>query len=232
MEMQLKYFNKKNMLVVKKFVFNPFSVNTYLIWDESSKECLIIDPGCSSANEEQQLKSYITDNHLRVLYMLNTHCHIDHIMGCNFINDQYEPEYYIPEKDIDLLSHAQTQASAFGLEIKRPPLPDILISENTQLKIGNSPVTFLFTPGHTAGEYCFYFKKQAICVTGDVLFRSSIGRTDLWGGDYDTLITSIRTQLFTLPDNVLIYPGHGDSSKIGLEKTDNPFLHETNKNYN
>ncbi len=220
------------MLVVKKFVFNTFSVNTYIIWDESSKECLIIDPGCSGANEEQKLKSYIIENHLHVLYLLNTHCHIDHIMGCNFVKDQFEPLYLIPEKDIDLLDHAMDQASAFGLEIKHPPLPDVLISENTQLNLGSSPVAFLFTPGHTSGEYCFYFSKEAFCITGDVLFKNSIGRTDLWGGDYDTLINSIKTKLFSLPNNVLIYPGHGESSKIELEKRENPFLHEANKNYN
>ncbi len=220
------------MLVVKKFVFNVFSVNTYIIWDESSKECLIIDPGCSNANEEKKILNYINENHLHVLYLLNTHCHIDHIMGCNFVKDQFDSKYLIPEKDIDLLDHAEMQASTFGIELKHPPLPDILISENTNLTLGNSPVTFLFTPGHTAGEYCFYFGKEAVCITGDVLFKNSIGRTDLWGGDYDTLISSIRTKLFSLPDNVLIYPGHGDSSKIGLEKSENPFLREPNTKYN
>ena len=219
------------MLVVKKFIFNVFSVNTYIIWDESSKECMIIDPGCSDTDEEQRLRRYLDDNRLHVLYLLNTHCHIDHVMGCNFVKDQYEARYYIPEKDIDLLDHASVQADAFGIEIKRPPLPDVLITEDTRLILGNSPVTFLFTPGHTAGEYCFYLSKESICITGDVLFKNSIGRTDLWGGDYDTLISSVKTKLFPLPDNVMIYPGHGEASKIGLEKRDNPFLHEVKRKY-
>ena len=220
------------MLVVKKFVFNMFSVNTYVIWDESTEECLIIDPGCCNLKEEQEITKYIEANGLRLLYLLNTHCHVDHLMGCNFIKDSFRPQYFVPEKDVDLLEHASDQATAFGYEIKPPPLPDKLISRNTSLTIGISPVTFLFTPGHTAGEYCFYFAKESFCITGDVLFKKSIGRTDLWGGDYATLITSIRTELLSLPDNVMIYPGHGESSRIGLEKSENPFLHEANKKYN
>ncbi len=220
------------MLVVKKFVFNMFSVNTYVIWDEGTKESIIIDPGCSNSSEEKELTKYIDSNGLCLLYLLNTHCHVDHLMGSNFIKNSFGPRYFVPEKDVELLKHAVDQAVVFGLEIKPPPLPDKLISRNTDLTIGNSHVTFLFTPGHTAGEYCFYFSKESVCITGDVLFKNGIGRTDLWGGDYETLITSIRTVLLTLPDNVMIYPGHGESSKIGLEKRENPFLHEPNNKYN
>jgi glyoxylase-like metal-dependent hydrolase (beta-lactamase superfamily II) len=178
------------------------------------------------------VKKYINDNNLNLKYLLNTHGHIDHIAGCAFIKNQFDAQFYFPEKDIDLFEHYSEQAKAFGFEIKNLPIPDVLISENTNLKIGNSPVNFLFTPGHTQGEYCFYFKREAFCITGDVLFRNNIGRTDLYGGDYEKLIYSIKTQLFNLPDNVLIYPGHGEDSKIGIEKVENPFLHDIKRSYN
>lgn len=217
------------MLVVKKFVFNMFSENSYVIWDESSRQCLIIDPGCSNTEEENRLFNYIKTNKLKVDYLLNTHCHIDHIWGCGFVKDVFGTKFYVPEKDLELLNHAGEQAGAFGIELEQIPEPDAYLDEDTKLVLGNSPVTFLFTPGHTAGEYSFYFSKEAFCITGDVLFKNSIGRTDLWGGDYNTLVTSIRSKLFTLPDNVMIYPGHGDASKIGVEKKDNPFLKEPGK---
>ena len=112
----------------------------------------------------------------------------------------------------------------FGLNLEEPPVPDRLISEDTDLSLGNSKLKFLFTPGHTPGEFCIYLKEDKICITGDVLFKEGIGRTDLWGGSYDTLIKSIETKLFSLPDDVKIYPGHGESSTIGHEKQNNPFL--------
>jgi glyoxylase-like metal-dependent hydrolase (beta-lactamase superfamily II) len=225
------HFNKLGcaMLVVKSFVYNMFSENTFVIWDEASKESAIIDPGCSTEDEEQKLDKYVSENKLIVKYLINTHCHIDHILGCKFVKEKYNPDFYAPEKDLPFIKRAEVQAAAFGLDIDNPPLPDKFLSEDLSLNLGKSILYFLFTPGHTTGEYCIYFKKEAICVTGDVLFKNSIGRTDLWGGDYNTLISSIEHKLFTLPDNVIIYPGHGESSKIGVEKRENPFLNELNK---
>ena len=217
------------MLVIKTFTFNLFSENTFIIWDESSKECIIVDPGCSNQHEDEKLEKYIVENDLSVKYLINTHCHIDHILGCKFVKEKYNPVFFIPEKDLFLLERAEVQASAFGLNIEKLPIPDKYLSEDLQLKLGRSRVSFLFTPGHTPGEFCIYFKGEAFCITGDVLFKNSIGRTDLWGGDYDTLIHSIKTKLFSLPNNVTIYPGHGENSKIGLEKSENPFLHELSK---
>ncbi len=215
------------MLVIKSFEFNLFSENTYIVWDESTKECAVIDPGCSNKDEEEKLKNYVDGNDLKLKYLINTHCHIDHILGSYFVKKKFYPEYYIPEEDLFLLESAVQQANAFNLTIKTLPKPDKYLSEELQLYLGKSKMIFLFTPGHTPGEYCIYFPAEAFCITGDVLFKNSIGRTDLWGGDYDALLNSIKVKLFSLPDNVLIYPGHGASSKIGLEKADNPFL----KNY-
>lgn len=210
--------------MVNVFTFNLFSENTIVLWDEQSKEAAIIDPGTSSPDEQSKLSEFITSKNLKVKYLINSHCHIDHILGCKFVKEKFNPVYFAPEKDLPLLEHAQEQASMFDISLEKPPIPDELITEETELFIGKSKMKFLFTPGHTPGEFCIYLENEKICVTGDVLFNESIGRTDLWGGDYDTLINSIQTQLLTLPDDVIIYPGHGKSSTIGYEKQNNPFM--------
>jgi len=212
------------MVKVNVFTFNLFSENTIVLWDDETKEAAVIDPGTSSPDEETILSDFISSEKLKVKYLINTHCHIDHILGCEFVKEKFNPVYFIPKKDLPLLEHAQEQASMFDISLEKPPIPDELITEETELFIGRSKMKFLFTPGHTPGEFCIYLENEKICITGDVLFNESIGRTDLWGGDYDTLINSIQTKLFTLPDNVIIYPGHGESSTIGYEKQNNPFM--------
>jgi glyoxylase-like metal-dependent hydrolase (beta-lactamase superfamily II) len=212
------------MVKIKVFTFNLFSENTFIIWDSETKEAAVIDPGTSSAEEEKILSNFISEEKLFIKYMINTHCHIDHILGCKFVKDKYKPVFFAPEKDIPLLEHAQQQATMFNISLENPPMPDEFITEEKELFLGDSKMKFLFTPGHTPGEFCIYLENEKICIVGDVLFNESIGRTDLWGGDYDTLIKSIETKLLTLPDNVVIYSGHGDSSTIGYEKQNNPFL--------
>jgi len=212
------------MVKVKAFTFNLFAENTFVLFDEETKEAVIVDPGTSTNVEEKALEDFISSNNLSIKYMINTHCHIDHILGCKFVKVKYNPVYYAPEKDLILLDNAQQQAQMFGLILEPPPKPDQFLTEQTELYLGKSEITFLFTPGHTAGEFCLYLEKEKICITGDVLFKEGIGRTDLWGGNYDVLINSIETKLFTLTDDVIIYPGHGDTSTIGYEKQYNPFL--------
>jgi hydroxyacylglutathione hydrolase len=212
------------MVKVNVFTFNLFSENTIVLWDDETKEAAVIDPGTSSPDEETILSDFISSEKLKVKYLINTHCHIDHILGCEFVKEKFNPVYFVPKKDLPLLDHAQEQASMFDISLNKPPIPDEFITEETELSIGKSKMKFLFTPGHTPGEFCIYLENEKICITGDVLFNESIGRTDLWGGDYDTLINSIQTKLFTLPDNVIIYPGHGESSTIGYEKQNNPFM--------
>jgi glyoxylase-like metal-dependent hydrolase (beta-lactamase superfamily II) len=145
-------------------------------------------------------------------------------LGCSFVKEKYNPLYYIPEKDLPLFENAQKQAEMFGITMNKLPEIDKYLNEDEQLMLGDESFNNLFTPGHSPGEFCLYFEKSNFCITGDVLFRESIGRTDLYGGDYNTLINSIKTKLFTLPDDLVIYPGHGEDSTIGYEKLHNPFL--------
>ncbi|MDP2303629.1 MAG: MBL fold metallo-hydrolase [Ignavibacteria bacterium] len=212
------------MIKIKSFVFSPFSENTYIVWDEESRETAIIDPGTLENYEVEELTNFVRHNNLQVKYLINTHCHLDHIFGNSKIKQIYNPKFYAPELDIPLLQNATKQGSQFGIKFDDSPLPDEYISEELYLSLGIGGFTFLFTPGHTPGEYCIYFKEEKFCITGDVLFLESIGRTDLWGGDYERLIESIKTKLFTLPDETIIYPGHGETSTIGYEKKFNPFL--------
>lgn len=212
------------MLNIQKFVFNPFSENTLVLWDTESLECMIIDPGCSDISEENELFDFIESKNLKPKYLTNTHCHIDHIIGVNSVINKFKIKYLAPEKDLPLLERAVSQAEMFGLYIDEIKKPDEYLSEESDLKLGEEKIKCLFTPGHTPGEFCLYSESNKICITGDVLFQQSIGRTDLWGGNYEVLLNSIKTKLLNLPDDVTIYPGHGESSIIGEEKKFNPFL--------
>jgi len=212
------------LIQIQKFTFNLFSENTFVLWDDESKECAIVDPGCSDLSEEQILESFIIENNLKTKYLINTHCHIDHILGCEFVKNKFNPIYLAPELDIPLIQNANMQASYVGMDFSISLLPDELLSEDKNLVLGDLELTFLFTPGHTPGEFCIYIPSIRTCITGDVLFFDSIGRTDLWGGNYDVLIKSINEKLLSLPDETIIYPGHGESSTIGREKKLNPFL--------
>lgn len=212
------------MIRIQKFTFNLFSENTFVLWDDESLESAIIDPGCSDQFEESELEDFILQNNLIVKFLINTHCHIDHILGCEFVKEKFNPVYFAPELDIPLLQNANMQAKMVGINFSISILPDKYLSETSEIKIGKYLLKFLFTPGHTPGEYCIYIPEIKSCLTGDVLFYDSIGRTDLWGGNYDLLIKSINEKLLTLPDDTKIYPGHGADSLIAREKKLNPFL--------
>ncbi|HQF42608.1 MAG TPA: MBL fold metallo-hydrolase [Ignavibacteriaceae bacterium] len=215
------------MIQIKIFTFNLFSENTIILWDDESLESAVIDPGCSNADEEKILADFIKSKNLKVKYLINTHCHIDHIFGCEFVKEKYNPEYLAPELDLPLIENASMQAGMLGIDFSISIRPDGFLSEDKKLRLGKFELEFLFTPGHTSGEFCIYIPSIKSCITGDVLFNESIGRTDLWGGDYDTLIQSIQEKLLTLPDETIIFPGHGQSSTIGKEKIYNPFLNHT-----
>ncbi|MCF6269251.1 MAG: MBL fold metallo-hydrolase [Melioribacteraceae bacterium] len=209
---------------IEKFIFSPFQENTYVVWDEDTNETIIIDPSCLTENEDMELKTFINANNLNVKYLFNTHGHLDHIFGNAFVMNTFNPIHYTPEMDMPLFEMAQEQAAGFGLSMQSSPKPDKYFDESIPLFIGEKKIQFLFTPGHTPGEFCINIPTEKICFTGDVLFRESIGRTDLWKGNLTTLINSIKTKLFTLPDETIIYPGHGEQSTINYEKANNPFL--------
>jgi glyoxylase-like metal-dependent hydrolase (beta-lactamase superfamily II) len=209
---------------IKKFTFNAFMENTFVVWDEKSREAAVVDPGMSDEVEELEIKSFIDEKTLDIKYLINTHCHIDHVLGCRYVKENYNPVYYIPEKDLPLYDNADKQAEMFGIEMSKLPKIDKYLTEGEKLLLGNEAFSNLYTPGHSPGEFCLYFDESKFCITGDVLFRESIGRTDLYGGDYNILIDSIKTKLLTLDDDIVIYPGHGDESTIGYEKLHNPFL--------
>lgn len=210
------------MLQIKHFEFNPFQENTYVLYDET-RACVIIDPGCSNKQEEDQLKKFIADNNLSVTQLVNTHCHIDHVLGNAFVKRTFGVKLFIHKIEEPLLRAVKTYAPNYGFFGYQDTEPDGFISEDDVLQVGNETLKILFVPGHSPGHVAFYHEQSQSLIGGDVLFHNSIGRTDLPGGDYDTLINSIHQKIFTLPDEVTVYCGHGPVTKIGYEKRTNPF---------
>lgn len=203
--------------------FNQFQENTYLLHDDT-KECVVIDPGCYEKHEREQLKKYIQDNNLKVVRLLNTHCHIDHVLGNKFVANTYNVDLEIHPDDEQTLRSVPVYAPAYGFPMYEEQLPAKFLKEGDTVKFGNTELEVIFAPGHAPGHVVFYNRSEKILIGGDVLFNESIGRTDLPGGDFNTLIQSIKTKLFTLPDDVTVYCGHGPETTIGHEKKYNPFL--------
>ncbi len=211
------------MISIHSFVFGPFQENTYLLFDES-KECIIIDPGCYDDRERAQIADFIEKNKLKPVKLINTHCHLDHVFGNGFIADNYQLKLEINKLDKPVLDSFLTTCKLYGLNASPSPQPSIYLNEGDVITFGNSTLEILFTPGHSPGSITFYEGKQKIAIVGDVLFYGSIGRTDLPGGDFETLINSIKNKLFPLGDDYTIYNGHGPSTTIGFERMNNPFL--------
>ncbi|MDB5139783.1 MAG: fold hydrolase [Mucilaginibacter sp.] len=211
------------MTNVQSFVNNPYQENTYILYDESG-QCAIIDPGMETAAEQNTVVNFITENKLTPVLLLNTHCHIDHVLGNKFIFDQYglKPQFNIGE--LPLLEAVIAYAPAMGIRYEPSPIPDTYLPETGNVHFGNTELALIFAPGHSPAHLCFYAKNANILIGGDVLFRNSIGRTDLPGGSLMQLINNIEQKLFTLPDDCVVYPGHGIETTIGFEKQTNPFL--------
>lgn len=211
------------MLHIKAFIFNPVQENTYVLYNDE-KDCCIIDPGCYFSKEEQSLKSFITDNGLRPVYLLNTHCHLDHIFGNRFVHKTFGLLLHLHPLEKQLLDFGPASGQMWQLPFDNYDGELKYIREGDQVRLGNDVLDILFTPGHSPGSICFYSQADAFLIGGDVLFRGSIGRTDLPMGDFKTLEQSIRSKLYVLPDEVVVYPGHGDPTTIGEEKKTNPFV--------
>ena len=208
---------------IKIFEFNPVQVNTYLIYDET-QEAAIIDCGAFTTEEQERLKDYIASNGLILKHLLNTHLHFDHLLGNRFIYDTYglKPEYQEEEESLPGL---QKQTLIFGLPVDYEPVAaGHFLNDDDSIRFGNTTLQAILTPGHSPGSLSFYCREANCVFTGDALFRHDIGRTDLWGGNEETLLTAIRTKLLTLPDDTVIYPGHGPASTVHEEKLHNPYI--------
>ena len=198
--------------------------NTFIVYDQT-KECIIIDPGCYSIEEKEELLSFININQLKPTLLINTHCHIDHIFGNNFVNKKWNTRLVINKLELEILKSAHVVAQSYGFNNYEPsPQPSKYIIEGDIITFGKSELKVLFTPGHAPGHISLYSKKDEFIISGDVLFMNSIGRTDLPGGDYETILKTIKNKLLTLPKQTKVYCGHGPETTIDNEKNNNPFL--------
>ncbi|AMR31131.1 MBL fold hydrolase [Mucilaginibacter sp. PAMC 26640] len=211
------------MATVQAFENNPYQENTYILYDDT-RECVIIDPGMYTSAEQNTVVNFIKDNQLKPVLLLNTHCHVDHVLGNRFVFDQYglKPKFHKGESDV--LEAVIAYAPAMGFRYDASPLPDEYLPETGSVKFGNTELELIFAPGHSPAHLCYYDRAANILIGGDVLFRNSIGRTDLPGGNYSQLVKSIEENLFTLDPDCTVYPGHGPATTIGYEKQFNPYL--------
>lgn len=211
------------MLQIQSFIFSPIQENTYILYNEF-KECIIIDPGCYFDEEKEQLKSYIESMALKPVMLLNTHCHLDHVFGNRFIADTYGLTLKLHEKEKIVLEYAPTSGLMYNMPFDNYEGDLIYLKEGDKIHLGEDELIVIEAPGHSPGSICFYCARQYFLIGGDVLFQRSIGRTDLPLGNHATLLKSIRTKLFILPGETVVYSGHGDPTNIAVEKRENPFL--------
>jgi glyoxylase-like metal-dependent hydrolase (beta-lactamase superfamily II) len=211
------------MLKIKTFTFNPFQENTYLLYNEQN-EAILIDPGCYEEYEKQELSQFLEDNNIEIKLLLNTHCHVDHVLGNNFIEQKYGLITRMHELELPIFRAVASYASNYGFVYQAASESTDYLLDFEQINFGDDTLEVLFCPGHSPGSVCFYNAKQNFLIAGDVLFYRSIGRTDLPGGDHATLIRSIKNRLMNLPSETLVYSGHGPSTTIGAEKQYNPFI--------
>ncbi len=208
---------------IYKLVFNPIDVNTYILEDKSG-DCAIIDCGCYDRDEAEELDRFITTNKLNPVLLLNTHSHLDHIFGNKFMLERYNLKSLSGEEDEPNRKNAVQHALLFGLRMDNPPEPGGFLRDNQEISFGTTILKVLHVPGHAPGSYAFYSAENDCVFTGDALFAGSIGRTDLPGGNFDTLINSIKTKLFTLPPGTVVYSGHGNETTIEHEMKFNPYF--------
>lgn len=212
------------MIKIQCFRFNPFQENTYILYDES-KECVIIDAGCYEKAEKAELVAFIDNEGLLPMRLINTHCHVDHVFGLAYLAEKYDLGLEIHEEDLGVLEATERVAQMYGIpNVDAPPTPSKYFGEGDVIKFGNSELDILFTPGHAPGHVVFVNKEQKFIIGGDVLFYLSIGRTDLPGGDHALLIDSIISKVLPLGDDFTVYSGHGQTTNLGFERTNNPFL--------
>jgi len=212
------------MAEVYKFTFNPFQENTYIVADATG-ECVIFDPGCYDQGEKKQLKDFIESKELKPVRLINTHCHLDHIFGNKFVAETYNLELEIHKGEVPVLEAVPMVCMRYGLPLpEESPKAGRFIEAGEIIEFGETKLKTLFTPGHSPASISFYCSENEFIIAGDVLFYESIGRTDLPGGDFATLINSIKTEFFSLPNDTKVYPGHGPATTVGHEMLFNPFV--------
>ena len=212
------------MSLVVVFTFNDFSENTYLIYDDS-KECIIIDPGNNSPQEDKTLSDFISANQLKPVRLINTHCHLDHVFGNKYVADTYQLDLEIHQGELPVLEASPAVANMYGIPYPNvSPTPTVFLEPGQEIAFGTTKLSIHFTPGHSLASVSFYNQAEGYIIGGDVLFQGSIGRTDLPGGHFDTLIQSIKDTFLTLPDETRVYSGHGPATTVGAERLHNPFL--------
>lgn len=210
------------MLQLAQFTFNPFMENTYVVYLPQG-EAWIIDPGCSTRAEERTLEDFIRENELNVTRLINTHCHIDHVLGNYFVKNKFHAPLYLHKQEEAVLRSVKLYAPMYGFSNYQETEPDGYLREGDVLELEHHQLKIIFVPGHSPGHIALYYEQGGWLLGGDVLFDGSIGRTDLPGGDFDTLLKSIHEKLFMLPDPTVVHCGHGPSTTIGKEKRTNPF---------
>jgi hydroxyacylglutathione hydrolase len=224
-ENQLNYYKHFIIMNIKKFTFNPWQENSYVIYDDHSGECALVDMGSTSEDDNEELAAFLEEESLTVKYIMNTHLHIDHILGNYSVKQRYNAPLLAHENDEFLIENAETYAEQIGFKLDNtPPSIDEFIEDGQEITLGDIILKVIHVPGHTPGSVVFYSEKNKFLLSGDVLFFESIGRTDLIYGNHTTLVNGITSKLFAMPDDVTVYPGHGPQTSIGHEKGNNPFL--------
>jgi len=211
------------MAGIISFTFNPFYENTYVVYDRTGR-CVIIDPGCYDQAEEEELADTIRRKALTPVLLLNTHCHVDHVLGNKFVADTWKIPLVMHKGELPVLENVVNYAPSLGIYYKPSPQPTRFVEEGDTVEFGETKLKVFYTPGHSPASVCFYAEKDGFIVSGDVLFHNSVGRTDLPGGDPRTLFKSITEKLLTLPDATKVYAGHMQATTIGAERDHNPFL--------
>lgn len=214
------------MIEIKRWVFNPFQENTYLLYNQQ-KEAFIVDPGCYEEHEKTQLKTAIEQEGLQLKAIINTHGHVDHVLGNAFVSKAFQVPLWIHKEDASMLENAAQMGVAFGFAMEVSPVPEAYLGHGDTLTLGEDRVKILHVPGHSKGSIVLYVPEAGFVVSGDVLFQASIGRTDLPGGNQHDLIDGIHQHLLSLPDDTVVYPGHGPETSVAFEKENNPFLTRT-----
>ena len=211
------------MLYIKSFEFSPIQENTYILYNDFN-ECIVIDPGCYSDAEKEALALFIHQNKLTPKLLLNTHCHLDHVFGNKYVAEKYKLTLHLHKNEEQVLTFAPTSGLMYNLPFDNYQGECIFLEDNQTIKLGTDELLVLLTPGHSPGSVSFYSKNNKFVIGGDVLFKNSVGRSDLPGGNHNILIKSIKERLLTLPDDTVVYSGHGPKTTIGQEKKNNPYL--------